>query len=318
MGDKEFPYMALHLRNVTIRQLRALAAVAECGSVTAASNRLGLTQPAVTQQLHQLQQQVGLSVVQRTGEGMLLTDAGREVLQLSQRVEAAIKSCQQSLDMMAGRAGGSVSIGAVSTAKYIVPHAIAAFSRLHPKIDLKLSIGNRGEIRQAMHGYDLDFAVMGRPPEDVEVEAHLIGDHPHVIVAAKGHWLAKDFGLAVADLSHETFLTREQGSGTRILMEGFFNKAEFLPHIGMEMSSNETIKQAVIAGLGIAFISAHTIAAELEDGRLVMLDVAGIPVVRQWFVVKRRDKILLPPAQALLDFLRADGAKFLPSPPRHV
>jgi molybdate transport repressor ModE-like protein len=310
--------MALHLRNVTIRQLRALAAVAECGSVTAASNQLGLTQPAVTQQLHQLQQQVGLPVVQRTGEGMLLTEAGREVLQLGQRIEAAIKSCQQSLDMMAGRAGGSVSIGAVSTAKYIVPHAIAAFSRLHPKIDLKLTIGNRGEIRQAMHGYDLDFAIMGRPPEDVEVEAHLIGDHPHVIVAAKGHWLANDSGLAVADLSHETFLTREQGSGTRILMEGFFNKAEFLPHIGMEMSSNETIKQAVIAGLGIAFISAHTIAAELEDGRLVMLDVAGIPVVRQWFVVKRRDKILLPPAQALLEFLRADGAKFLPSPPRHV
>jgi molybdate transport repressor ModE-like protein len=309
--------MALHLRNVTIRQLRALAAVADCGSVTAASNQLGLTQPAVTQQLHQLQQQVGLPVVQRTGEGMLLTDAGREVLQLSQRIEAAIKSCQQSLDMMAGRAGGSVSIGAVSTAKYIVPHAIAAFSRLHPKIDLKLSIGNRGEIREAMHGYDLDFAVMGRPPEDVEVEAHLIGDHPHVIVAAKNHWLAKDLGLAVADLSHETFLTREQGSGTRILMEGFFNKAEFLPHIGMEMSSNETIKQAVIAGLGIAFISAHTIAAELEDGRLVMLDVAGIPVVRQWFVVKRRDKILLPPAQALLEFLRADGAKFLPVVPRH-
>ncbi|MBV9979779.1 LysR family transcriptional regulator, partial [Bradyrhizobium sp.] len=120
--------MPQHLRNVTIRQLRALAAVAECGSVTAASNQLGLTQPAVTQQLHQLQQQVGLPVVQRTGEGMLLTDAGREVLQLSQRIEAAIKNCQQSLDMMAGRAGGSVSIGAVSTAKYIVPHAIAAFS----------------------------------------------------------------------------------------------------------------------------------------------------------------------------------------------
>jgi molybdate transport repressor ModE-like protein len=309
--------MAQHLRNVTIRQLRALAAVAKCGSVTAASNQLGLTQPAVTQQLHQLQQQVGLPVVQRTGEGMLLTDAGREVLQLSQRIEAAVKSCQQSIDMMTGRAGGSVSIGAVSTAKYIVPHAIAAFSRLHPKIDLKLSIGNRGEIRQAMHGYDLDFAVMGRPPEDVEVEAHLIGDHPHVIVAAKNHWLANDSGLAVADLSHETFLTREQGSGTRILMEGFFNKAEFQPHIGMEMSSNETIKQAVIAGLGIAFISAHTIAAEVDDGRLVMLDVAGVPVVRQWFVVKRRDKILLPPAQALLEFLRSEGAKFLPVVPRH-
>src|SRR5689334_2700299 len=119
--------MPPHLRNVTIRQLRALAAVSERGSVTGASNQLGLTQPAVTQQLHQLQEQTGLPLVQRTGDGMLLTAAGREVLLLSQRIEAAIKTCQQTLDMMAGRAGGSVAIGAVSTAKYFVPHAIAAF-----------------------------------------------------------------------------------------------------------------------------------------------------------------------------------------------
>lgn len=318
MGSKAFSYMAILLRNVTIRQLRALAAVSERGSITSASNQLGLTQPAVTQQLHLLQEQAGLPLVQRTGEGMLLTGAGREVLQLSKRIEAAIKICQESLEMMAGRAGGSVSIGAVSTAKYFVPNAIAAFSRLYPKIDLRLTIGNREEIRQAMRGYDLDFAIMGRPPEDVEVEAHLIGDHPHVIVASKDHRLAKDSSLAAADLSHETFLTREPGSGTRILMEGFFSATELLPRIGMEMSSNETIKQAVIAGLGIAFISAHTVAAELEDGRLVMLDVAGLPVIRQWFVVKRRDKVLLPPAQSLLEFLHSEGSKFLPALPKQL
>jgi len=208
-----------------------------------------------------------------------------------------------------------VSIGAVSTAKYFVPFAIAAFSRLHPKIDITLSIGNREEIRQALRGYDLDFAIMGRPPPEVEVDTHLIGDHPHIIVAAKGHWLARDFGLAAVDLSHETFLTREPGSGTRMLMEQLFEASELKPTIGMEMSSNETIKQAVIAGLGIAFISAHTVASELEDGRLVALDVAGLPVVRQWFVVRRQDKVLLPPAQAMLDFLGAEGARFLPGVP---
>ncbi|QWG24766.1 LysR family transcriptional regulator [Bradyrhizobium sediminis] len=300
------------LRDLTIRQLRALAALSANGSVTAAANKLNLTQPAVTLQLRNLQDLAGLPLLQRTNDGMLLTRAGQEVLELHERIEAAISACATSLDMIAGRTGGRVSIGAVSTAKYFVPFAIAAFSKLHPKIDISLSIGNRQEIRQALRGYELDFAIMGRSPPDVEVETHLIGDHPHIIVAPKGHWLAQDFGLAAVDLTHETFLTREQGSGTRMLMEQLFEATELQPTIGMEMSSNETIKQAVIAGLGIAFISAHTVATELEDGRLVALDVAGLPVVRQWFVVRRQDKVLLPPAQAMLDFLRSEGARFLP------
>jgi LysR family transcriptional regulator, low CO2-responsive transcriptional regulator len=303
------------LLDLTIRQLRALAALSANGSITAAANKLNLTQPAVTLQLRKLQDLAGLPLLQRTNDGMLLTGAGQEVLALHGRIEAAMSSCATSLDMIAGRTGGRVSIGAVSTAKYFVPFAIAAFSKLHPKIDISLSIGNRQEIRQALRGYELDFAIMGRPPPDVEVETHLIGDHPHIIVAPRGHWLAQDFGLGAVDLTHETFLTREQGSGTRMLMEQLFSDTELQPTIGMEMSSNETIKQAVIAGLGIAFISAHTVATELEDGRLVALDVAGLPVVRQWFVVRRQDKVLLPPAQAMLDFLRAEGSRFLPGMP---
>ena len=301
-------------RDLTIRQLRALAALSDNGSVTAAANKLNLTQPAVTLQLRNLQDLAGLPLIQRTSDGMILTGAGQEVLALYERIEAAISGCAATLDMIAGRTGGRISIGAVSTAKYFVPFAIAAFSKLHPKMDISLSIGNRQEMRQALRGYELDFAIMGRAPPDVEVETHLIGDHPHIIVAARGHWLAQDFGLAAVDLTHETFLTREQGSGTRMLMEQLFADTELQPTIGMEMSSNETIKQAVIAGLGIAFISAHTVATELEDGRLVALDVAGLPVVRQWFVVRRQDKVLLPPAQAMLDFLRAEGSRFLPTP----
>ena len=307
--------MADGLRNLTIRQLRALAALAGGRSVTAAANKLNLTQPAVTLQLRNLQDLAGLPLVQRTNDGMLLTGAGQEVLMLSARIEAAISACTTSLDMIAGRTGGRISIGAVSTAKYFVPFAIAAFSKLHPKIDISLTIGNRQEIRQALRGYDLDFAIMGRPPADVDVEIHLIGDHPHIIIAPSGHRLARDFGLSAVDLAHETFLTREHGSGTRMLMEQLFSTTQLQPKIGMEMSSNETIKQAVIAGLGIALISAHTVATELEDGRLVSLNVAGLPIVRQWFVLRRKDKVLLPPAQAMLDYLSIEGAGFLPGKP---
>ena len=303
---------ARFLRELTIRQLRALAAVQKHRSVTAAANQLHLTQPAVTLQIRNLQTLAGLPLIQRTSDGMLLTDAGREVLRLAERIEAAIGDCEMSLEMMAGKSAGRISIGAVSTAKYIVPFMISGFSKLHPNVDVTLSIGNRQEIGAALHGYDLDFAIMGRPPAGLDMNVHLIGDHPHVIIAPTAHPLARKSGLALSDLARETFLMREPGSGTRGLMEQLFEMARVRPKIGMSMSSNETIKQAVIAGMGIAFISAHTVATELDERRLVTLDVVGLPVVRQWFVLSRKDKILLPPARAMLEFLSAQGAQFLP------
>jgi LysR family transcriptional regulator for metE and metH len=304
--------MTKRFRDVSIRQLRALAALSASGSITAAAARLHLTQPAVTLQLRNLQALAGLPLIQRSSDGMLLTDAGREVLALSERIEAAMAACATSLDMMSGATAGRITIGAVSTAKYFVPFAISGFSKLHPGIEITLIIGNRQEIGAALRGYDLDIAIMGRPPVDIEMDVRLIGDHPHVIIAPTAHPLARKPKLALGDLARETFLTREPGSGTRGLMEQLFEQANLRPAIGMEMSSNETIKQAVIAGLGIAFISAHTVATELDERRLAMLDVVGLPIVRQWFVVSRKDKVLLPPAQAMQRFLGERGGEFLP------
>src|SRR5215471_12872668 len=214
--------MASHFRrNVTLRQLRALAAVHAMGSVTAAAKWLNLTQPAVTLQLRNLEALAGLPLIQRTGEGMRLTDAGCEVMALTERIEAALLDCEQTLDLIAGRSGGRVSIGAVSTAKYFVPFAIAAFSRRFPRIDVSLSIGNRENIREALRGYDLDIAIMGRPPEDLQVEMRLLGKHPHIIIAAADHPLAaRRKPVALAELASEVSITREIGSGTRMLMQG--------------------------------------------------------------------------------------------------
>src|SRR3954467_15088796 len=299
-------------RELTIRQLRALAAVHRDRSVTAAAKHLHLTQPAVTLQIRNLQDLAGLPLIQRTSDGMLLTDAGREVLALSERIEAAIADCETSLEMMAGKTAGRISIGAVSTSKYFVPFMISGFSKRHPDVEVTLSIGNRQEIGTALRGYDLDFAIMGRPPADIDMDVHLIGDHPHVIIAPTGHRLARKSRIAPGELAGETFLTREPGSGTRGLMEQLFEAAGIRPRIGLVMSSNETIKQAVIAGLGIAFISAHTVATELDERRLTTLDVDGLPIIRQWFALSPKDKILLPPARAMLDFISTRGVEFLP------
>lgn len=154
---------------------------------------------------------------------------------------------------------------------------------------------------------------MGSPPEDVEVESALIGDHPQVIIASPDHPLAKRRNIPPRDIAGETLLMREIGSGSRSLAERFFVRHGIKPRIGMEIGSNETIKQAVIAGLGIAFISGHTIAPEIQDGRLAVLDVVGLPQIRHWFVVQLAAKRLMPAAGALREFLIAEGQRFLPA-----
>ena len=298
---------------MTLRQLRALAATVRGGSLTAAAEALGVTQPAVTLQLQNLQELASMPLIQRTPDGVSVTDAGREVLRLDARIGVALADCIAALEAIKNAGGGRVAIGAVSTAKYFVPAAIAAFKKLHPGIELKLTIGNRAQIMDGLRNFSLDVAITGRPPDDMDLEKRLIGPHPHIVIAPWGHPLTYEKGLKLEDLMQETFLLREPGSGTRGLMERLFDDAGLSPRIGMEIDSNETIKQAVIAGLGIALISAHTVASEIEYRRIVALHVEGLPVMRQWFVLRRADKHLLPPAAALMDFLATEAAGFLPA-----
>ncbi|MBS7535693.1 LysR family transcriptional regulator [Ancylobacter sonchi] len=301
------------MRNVTLKQLRALAAVIDTGTVTAAARQLNVTPPAVTMQIQLLEEQLGLPLLDRAGERFQPSDAGREVLAAVARIERALADCGASLDAMKGLDAGRVCVGIVSTAKYFAPNALGVFARAHPGIDVALVVGNREDIIAALRGDVIDVAIMGRPPLDIEVDKTLIGPHPHVMIAPIDHPL---LGRRIAPdlLAGSTFLVREPGSGTRTLMERFFQDAGVVPKIGMEIGSNETIKQAVMAGLGLSFISAHTIAAEVADGRLAVLDVEGMPVVRQWFVVKRSAKRLTPPAAALNEFLSDRGSEFLPKP----
>lgn len=306
------------MRHVTLKQLRALAAVMRSGSFAGAAEILHVTPPAVTVQMRQLEEAAGLPLVERLPEGIRVTAAGREVLAAVERIELALEDCRQALDSLGTAGRGEVAVGVISTAKYFAPRALAAFLKRHPGLSLKLWIGNRREIIEALAAGRIDVAVMGRPPEDLAVRQTAIGAHPHVIIAAPDHPLAARAGLVPADLSGETFLLREQGSGTRILMERLFAAHGVQAEVGQEIGSNETIKQAVMAGLGLAFISAHTVAAELADGRLVTLDVAGLPILREWYVVHLADRRLLPAPLALAEFLAAEGNGFLPRlpPPR--
>lgn len=301
----------------TLRQLRLVALAAASGSYAKAAQDMGLSPPAVTAQMKALEEDIGVPVFERVDGRLRPTAAGQELLSAQERIARALSEAEQAIAALKSPERGSVVVGVVSTAKYFAPMALAAFRRRRPEIELKLIIGNREDIIRGMVSLDFDVAIMGRPPTALEAETRLIGDHPHIVVAPVDHPLFKRRKrITPADLARESLLVREPGSGTRMLMERVFEEAGAPnPPIAMEIGSNETIKQSVMAGLGLAFISAHTVAAEVADGRLRVLEVEGLPVVRQWLAVRARDKRLMPAGQALMDFLAREGASFLPQLP---
>lgn len=300
------------MKNVTLKQLRVFAAVTRTGSVTAAAEALHVPPPAVTLQMKLLSEQLGLPLVERAAGVMVPTHAGRLLAETVHRVEAILSDTAASLAALAGSETGTVHVGVVSTAKYFAPRVLAAFARAHPRIDMRLMVGNRADVIRGLREHDLDLAVMGRPPEEIAVVASVIGDHPHVVVAPATHPLANRHAVPPKALADETFLVREPGSGTRTLMERFFAECGIAPRIGMEIGSNETVKQAVMAGLGIAFLSAHTIDMEVQAGRLVILNIVGLPIVRQWHIVHMAERRLMPAADLVGRYFTKEGRLFLP------
>ncbi len=300
------------MKNLTFKQLRALKSVALTGSVTAASEELAVTPPAVTLQIQQLEEQVGLPLLERGRNGFRLTEPGKVIFELAKQLEEQLRQAEESIYNLRGVEGGRIRIGVISTAKYFMPKAIAAFLRDHLEIQLDLKVGNRQEIVSGLRSASFDFAIMGRPPEGLAVISEVIGDHPHVFISSPLHSLSSIKNITLEKLTNETPLLREQGSGTRMLLHRFLTEQKIEWRKGMEMGSNESIKQGVMAGLGISFISAHTIAAEVEEGRLAVLDVAGTPLIRHWYLVRLQEKKLLPASLAFWEFLKKSCRDFLP------
>lgn len=301
------------MRNLSLKQLRTIQEISRQGKINSAASTLALTAPAVTIQLKQAEEELGLALFDRTQDGMRPTAAGLAVIDAAQAVQERLRVLGDELDAIKGVRAGSLRLGVVSTAKYFAPSLMAGFSKTFPNIEMRLLIGNRAEIVEMLKDHAIDIALMGRPAKSVPVSAIAFGDHPLVIVAAPDHPLARQRDITKDRIAEETFLVREPGSGTRISLEIFFSDIPGrIDELGVEMGSNETIKQAVMAGLGIAFISAHTIALEVEFDRLVVLDVEGMPIRRQWFGVMRADRAVSPAMAKFNDFLIRQGAAYLP------
>lgn len=300
------------LRQITLKQIRGFEAVVNIGSVSGAARQLHLTPPAVSLQLRDLEETIGIPLLERGGAGMIPTLAGQELFSASAEIQDSLARFGEKIAELKGVDHGVVSVGVVSTARYFAPMILAEFMKMYPDVRIQLQVGNRETTLQKLECMEIDFAITGFPPDHFEVKKEFISKHPQIIIASPEHRLAGQARLSLSALKDDTFLLREPGSGTRSVTDKLFTRSKNLPRQGLEFGSNETIKQAVMADMGIAVISAHTVAAELREKRLVSLDIKGLPINRTWFLVKHGHKRFLPSASALWNFIAHNGKHYLP------
>ncbi|MFA7317741.1 MAG: LysR substrate-binding domain-containing protein [Sulfuricella sp.] len=295
------------MKHATLRQLKVFESVARNLSFTRAAEELHLTQPTVSIQLKQLSDIVGLPLLEQIGKRIHLTDAGRELLKVSHDIFEGLSRFEMLVSDMKGVKAGKLRLAVITTAKYFVPRLLGSFRQRYPGIDVSLKVTNRERVLQRMADNEDDLYVLGQPPEHMEVELEPFLENPLVVLAASSHPLAAERNIPLSRLVEEPFLMREAGSGTRLATERFFGERGLKLKVRMELGSNEAIKQAVAGGLGIAVLSAHTLALERSAEDLVLLDVAGFPIRRHWYIAHPKDKQLSVVALAFLDFLREES-----------
>jgi len=299
------------MKNATLRQLRVFESAARHLSLTRAAEELHLTPPAVSIQIRQLESHARAGLFERAGRSLRLTQAGEEVLVRTREILAQIRGAEDAIAGLAAIERGLLNVAVINAGDYFFPWLLAAFRDRHPGVRVRLTVGNRDELLERLADHAVDLAVMSHPPTREVFAAEPFAPHPHVIVAAPDHPLAGKRPVSIERIGSEPLLTREPGSATRLAMEQAFAEAGVVPRIEMEVASNETIKQAVAAGFGVGFLSAHAVQQELALGRLAVVAVKGFPVMRQWYVVHRRDRRLPPVTAAFREFVVREGARLI-------
>lgn len=302
MGSSSRP-----LKNATLRQLVTFQTLARLGSVSRTAEELHLTQPAVSLQLGILEESAGTPLLARGARGVRLTEAGEVLANYANRILALWGEASEAMAAQCGQVAGTLRVGVVTTAEYLLPQLLLEFAQQHSQVGVKLSVGNRAEIASQLAQQDIDLAIMGRPPAELRVEASPFARHPMAFVAAPDHALLSRPELSLADFAGVNLLVRERGSGTRTTVEQLFKTAGVEMKLGAETSSNEAIKQMCAAGFGVAFISLHACVLELQAGLLAQVPLPGHPIEREWYVISLADRPLPAAASAFATFLREHG-----------
>lgn len=301
---------AHRLRNLTLRQLRLFEAVATHLSYSRAAEAMNVTQPAVSMQIQQLEAELGLQLLVKSGRKVSLSQAGEEMFRQSRRILNQVMLAEESMGALHpsdGGQGGLLHLGVVSSAHYFAPALMMAFAKQWPGVKFKLTVDRRDTILAMLQDHRLDVAIAGYPPSEADVEAETFAQNPHCIVVAANHPLAKKRRVHWDALRDEPFIFREPGSATRQFFEHLIQAQSLQVRLSMELSGNETIKQAVIAGMGISFLSAHTFQIELEAQKLAVLRMDEMPKMLDWCLLHRRDSSLSGVNLAFREFVLTEG-----------
>ena len=302
------------MKNVTLRQLRVFASVARHLSFTRAAEELNLTAPAVSMQIKEFEAEVGLPVFDRTSRQVSLTMVGEYMLAHARRVLAAMRDAEDLVARFRGLKTGPLDVGMVGTAEYFLPRLLAQFRHEHPGIEIRLQVANnREQIVTLMQQGEIELAIMGRPPQGWPTRAEPFAMHPHVLVTSIDHPFTRMEMVPASALGEEGFIVREPSSGSRAALDEYLRAHHVTARVVMQMSSNEAIKQAVMAGMGISLLSLHTLGLELEHRLIAAPETEGLPVMRRWHVVHNLAKTLSPAAEAFRYFILERGEAFLAS-----
>lgn len=289
--------------HVTFRQLRLFLAVAEHLNITAAARACHVTQPTVSMQVKELSDAVGMPLYEQIGKRLHLTEAGEALVKTARAMVDEWSAFEQHIHAMKGLTRGRLRVAVVSTAKYFVPRLLGTFCAAHPDIDIALEVLNRDGVVARLRENRDDLYIMSMPPDDVELERHAFLPNPLIVIAPQDHALAGRKDIPLAELDQMRFIMRERGSGTRLACDQHFERLGFRPHVRLELGSNEAIKQAVAAGMGLSVISRHALSASPESEQLAVLDVKGFPVMSSWWTLYPAGKRLSPVATVFLDHL---------------
>ncbi len=291
------------IRHVTLRQFQVFEAIVRLGSFTRAAEELFLTQPTVSMQIKKLTDSIGLPLFEHVGRNVEPTEAGLELYDACRSMFESLANLEMKVSDLKGLKRGRLRMGVVTTAKYLAPDILGEFSQLYPGIDLALKVTNRESIIERMHANEDDLYVMGQAPEgELEVESHVFAPNPLVIMAPRGHPLVGKKKIPLAEIAKEPFIIREPGSGTRDVTFRTLEAKGLRPNVRMELGSNEAIKHAIAAGLGLSVLSLHALTLEGTDGPVAVLDVEGFPILRHWYIVYPKGKELSLVARTFLEF----------------
>ena len=289
--------------HATLHQLKVFEATARHGSFTRAAEEMFLTQPTVSMQVKQLTKAIGLPLFEQVGKRLFLTDAGQELFSTCKEIFQRLDQLEMTVADLKGMKQGKLRLAVITTTKYFMPRLLGPFCKEYPGIDISLAVTNHERVIERLASNQDDLYVMSQMPEHLDIKAQAFLDNPLVVVAPRDHPLAQEKQIPIKRLAEEPFIMREPGSGTRSALQKLLDAHQLSVKVRLELGSNEAIKQAIAGGLGISVLSAHTLLLDGSTSELVVLDVEGFPIQREWYVVYLSGKQLSVVANTFLDYL---------------